>query len=74
MSAVSAALRALPVTRAPRPVGTWRRVGVRLWGALTAHGERRAAATLRRMAVVQQDIDPALAQQLMAAAARRVNT
>lgn len=72
MSAHSATLRAFPATRVDDPIGTWRRVGRRLWLALIAHGERRAAAALRRMAVAQHDVDPALAQQLTAAAARRV--
>lgn len=44
--------------------GVWQR----LWKALEAHGQRRAAAELRRHAWRVQPSDPALARQLLEAA------
>lgn len=44
--------------------GVWQR----LWQALEAHGQRRAAAELRRSAERLQFTDPALARQLLEAA------
>jgi hypothetical protein len=41
---------------------------LRLWAALEAHGQRRAAVELRRVAARHAYGDPALANQLMAAA------
>lgn len=43
----------------------------RLWAALEAHGQRRAAAHLRRMAAIHADIDPVLARRLYDAAEQR---
>lgn len=40
----------------------------RLWNALEAHGQRRAAAELRRTAWRYQSSDPALALRLIEAA------
>lgn len=55
---ISAAGRAGP--------GFWQR----LWQALEAHGQRRAAVELRRAAWRFQSSDPAVARQLLDAAER----
>jgi hypothetical protein len=62
-TAVLQAPRQLPAGRAGK--GFW----LRLWQALEAHGQRRAAAELRRTAWRFQDSDPDLARRLLAAAA-----
>lgn len=49
---------------APVDTGFWQR----LWHALEAHGQRRAAAELRRTAWRYQATDPALALRLIEAA------
>ncbi|GAB4117699.1 MAG: hypothetical protein Fur0014_19160 [Rubrivivax sp.] len=49
---------------APVGAGFW----PRLWKALEAHGQRRAAAELRRTAWRYQSSDPALALRLIEAA------
>ncbi len=41
----------------------------RLWAAVERHGQRRAAAELRRVARLHAFTDPALTRQLLAAAA-----
>lgn len=43
----------------------------RLWAALEAHGQRRAAAHLRRMAAIHADHNPDLARRLNEAAEQR---
>lgn len=42
----------------------------RLWAALERHGQRRAAAELRRIAILHAFSDPALNRQLLDAADR----
>jgi hypothetical protein len=57
---------------APRLTRTGRAGGgfwLSLWQALESHGQRRAAAELRRSAWRHQDSDPALARRLLDAAA-----
>jgi hypothetical protein len=44
------------------------RLWSRLWAALEANGQRRAAAELRRVASLRESHDPELARQLRAAA------
>ena len=58
-------LHAPGATRASSPTSTFVQ---RLWAALEAHGQRRAAVELRRVAARHAHGDPALSRQLMAAA------
>lgn len=51
---------------ARRTPGIWRRV----WAALEAHGQRRAEAELRRIAILHVSSDPALSSELRAIAGR----
>jgi hypothetical protein len=51
----------LAATSAARPAAS---VWQRLWAALEAHCQRRAAAELRRLAIHHRFSDPALAQRL----------
>jgi hypothetical protein len=51
---------------ARRTPGFWRRV----WTALEAHGQRRAEAELRRIAMLHVSTDPVLSQQLREIAVR----
>lgn len=48
----------------PATAGFW----LRLWAGLEAHGQRRAAAELRRLSVHHAFADPALSQRLRAIA------
>jgi hypothetical protein len=57
--AASTAAAARPITR------FWQR----LWAAVEAHGQRRAAAELRRLAVSHRFTDPTMASRLCAIAA-----
>jgi hypothetical protein len=59
MSTVTLHRPAAAPDRAPR-TGVWHHV----WRALEAHGRRRAAAELNRLALSQRHHDPELAQRL----------
>ena len=50
----------------PATAGFWQR----LWAGLEAHGQRRAAAELRRLSVHHAFADPELSQRLRAIASR----
>ncbi len=60
----------LQPTRAPRSVSGTDNAGLvqRLWSALEAHGQRRAAQELRRVAARHAYGDPVMASRLLAAA------
>lgn len=59
-------LRQASIAQVSATTGFWQRV----WAGIERHGQRRAAAELRRMAAVHAFADPELNRQLLAAAAR----
>jgi len=55
--------RLAPAAKAPAaPTGFW----LRVWAALEAYGQRRAAAELRRLAATHVSTDPELSRHLRA--------
>jgi hypothetical protein len=59
-------LRQASIAQVAATSGIWQRV----WAGIERHGQRRAAAELRRMAAVHAFADPELNRELLAAAAR----
>ena len=55
-----------PLATAARGPGFWQRV----WSALEAHGQRRAAAELRRLAILNDATNPEFARRLNDVAAQ----
>jgi hypothetical protein len=60
----------VPTARPAVDAGFWHR----LWSALEAYGERRAAAEIRRVALTHFACDPVLRQRLLDAAAQTLGT
>jgi hypothetical protein len=59
-------LRLAAIAQVSASSGFWQRV----WAGIERHGQRRAAAELRRVAAVHAFADPELSHQLLAAASR----
>jgi hypothetical protein len=64
MSAVGLRVKAPASPYQRRTPTLWRAIGLSIWDALAAMGQRRAARALREIAQRWESIDPAVAKQL----------